>query len=135
MGTVPKVPKKCFTDLKLFRIVDEGREHDDAEHQEEDEEGQLLRGGLERVNEDLETRWVASELEQPQDPDDGEELEDVWLVYVVGDAVLQEDVRVEAQGGDEVYHVHRWLDELDQVGTNLGTEGARSVILAMPMLK
>ena len=62
---------------------------------------------------------MAGEFEEPQNADDGEELQDIGLVYAVCHTTLQQDVGVEAEGGHEVNHVHRRLDELHQVWTDL----------------
>ena len=59
---------------------------------------------------------MACQLEQPQDPDDGEELEDVGVLDV-GHVLLQKEVGVEADGGDVVNHVHRRLQKVTLVGT------------------
>ena len=59
---------------------------------------------------------MAGELEEPEDPDDREELEDVCIFYV-GHMLLEEEVGVEADGGDVVDHVHRGLQEVTFVGT------------------
>ena len=50
-----------------------GKDHH-AQDEKEDEEGELLAGGLEGVDEDLEPGGVSGELEETEDPDDGEEL-------------------------------------------------------------
>ena len=42
--------------LRALGVVDEGGEDDDAEHEEEDEQTQLVRARLERLYEDLEYR-------------------------------------------------------------------------------
>ena len=59
---------------------------------------------------------MACQLEQPEDPDDGEELEDVGVLDV-GDVLLEEEVGVEADGGDVVDHIHRRLQKVALVGT------------------
>ena len=69
--------------LEPFAVVDEAGEDDDAQHQEEDEQSQLLGRGFERVDEDLETGRVSRQFEQPQDADDGEELQNVGVTHVV----------------------------------------------------
>lgn len=62
---------------------------------------------------------MAGQFEQPQNADDGKKLEDVGLIYAVCHAALQQDVGVETQSRHEVNHVHRRLDELHQVWTDL----------------
>ena len=59
---------------------------------------------------------MTCQLEQPEDPDDGEELEDVGILDM-GDVLLEEEVGVEADGGDVVNHVHRRLQKVALVGT------------------
>ena len=59
---------------------------------------------------------MACQLEQPEDPDDGEELEDVGVLDV-GDVLLEEEVGVEADGGDVVDHIHRRLEKVALIGT------------------
>lgn len=63
--------------LDALGVVDKRGEDDDAEHQEEDEENELLGGSAECVDEDLEAGGMLRQLEQPHDADDGEELQDV----------------------------------------------------------
>ncbi len=70
--------------LNPFGVIDEAGEDDDAEHQEEDEQHQLFGRGAERLEQDLQSGRVAGQLEQPQDPDDGEELQDVRVLQVGG---------------------------------------------------
>ena len=65
---------------------------------------------------------MAGELEQPEDPDDREELEDVGVLDV-RHVLLEEEVGVEADGGDIVNHVHRGLEEITFVGA--GNESER----------
>jgi len=77
--------------LDTFRIEDERGEDNDTEDEEEDKEGQLVSGRLEGVDEDLEPRRVSGEFEQPHDADDAEELEDVVLLFEMG----EQDVEVE----------------------------------------
>ena len=107
-------------------IINKGGKDDDAEDEEEDEEHQLLGGRPERLQQDLQPRRVACQLEQPEDPDDGEELEDVGVLDV-GHVLLEEEVRVEADGGDVVNHVHRRLQKVALVGTR--DEPAKKSIL------
>ena len=59
---------------------------------------------------------MAGELEQPEDPDDREELEDVGVLDV-RDMLLEEEVGVEADGGHVVDHVHRGLQKVTLVRT------------------
>ena len=103
-------------DLNPFRIINKRGKDDDAKDQEEDEEHQLLGGRPERLQQDLQPGWVTCQLEQPEDPDDGEELEDVGVLDM-GDVLLEEEVGVEADGGDVVNHVHRRLQKVALVGT------------------
>ena len=48
---------------------------------------------------------MSRQFEEPQDADDGEELEDV-RVLDVGDILLEEEVRVETDCGDVINHIH-----------------------------
>ena len=107
---------KHIANLYPLGVIHEAGEYDDAEDKEEDKEHQLLGGRPERLQQDLQPGRVARQLEQPEDPDDGEELEDV-SVLDVGDVLLQEEVGVEADGGDVVNHVHRRLQKVTLVGT------------------
>ena len=59
---------------------------------------------------------MAGELEQPEDPDDREELEDVGVLDV-RHVLLEEEVGVEADGGHVVDHVHRGLQKVTLVRT------------------
>jgi len=59
------------------------------------------------MDEDLETRRVASQLEQPHDADDAEELENVVVLLKLG----EQEVEVERQGRDQVDDVDRCCDE------------------------
>ena len=87
--------------MKPLSIIDEAGEDDHAENEEEDEQGELLRTRLERVDEDLQAGRVTGQLEQPQDPNYGEEFQNVGILDVF-EVVLQHHVGVKAQGGDEV---------------------------------
>ena len=87
--------------MKPLSIVDKAGKDDHAEDKEEDEEGELLRARLERVDQDLQARRVTGQLEKPQDPNYGEELQDVGVLDVF-EVILQQHVAVKAQGGDEV---------------------------------
>lgn len=101
--------------LKSFAVVDETGEDDDAQDEEEDEQRQLLGRRPERLDEDLESGRVASQLEQSHDADDGEELEDVGVLQVRGE-LLQRQVDEEGEGGDVVDDVDRGADEEELVG-------------------
>ena len=96
----------CVLSLYLYplRIVDEAGEDHDAEDEEEDQQHQLLGGGSERLQEDLEPAGVTGEFEQPEDPDDAEELEDI-RVLDVGDEVVEDEVGVKADGGHKVNNI------------------------------
>ena len=96
--------------MKPLSIIDEAGEDDHAENEEEDEQGELLRTRLERVDEDLQAGRVAGQLEQPQDPNYGEEFQNVGILDVF-EVVLQQHVAVKAQGGDEVDPVQGRLNE------------------------
>ena len=106
-----------------FCVVNKRGKDDDAEDEEEDEKHQLLGGRPERLQQDLQPGRVARQLEQPEDPDDGEELEDV-SVLDVGDVLLEEEVRVEADGGDVVNHIHRRLEKVTLVGARYEPENS-----------
>ena len=58
---------------------------------------------------------MAGELEQPEDPDDAEELENV-RVLDVGDEMLEDEVRVETDGGHKVYDIHRGIEKITSIG-------------------
>ena len=104
--------------VEPFGIVDEAGKDDHAKDEEEDEEGKLLGAGLEGVDEDLEAGRVAGQLEQPEDADDGEELQYVRVLNV-GKVVLEQHVAVEAQSRHKVDPVERGLEEdLDGGGDN-----------------
>ena len=96
--------------LGTLRVVDEACEYHDAKDEEEDQQRELLGGGAERLDEDLEAGRVTGELEQSHDTYDAQELEDVGVLQVGGET-LQRQVQVEAQRGDHVDQVHRTLDE------------------------
>ena len=102
--------------MNPLRIINKRGKDDDAEDEEEHEEHQLLGGRPECLQQDLQPGRVACQLEQPEDPDDGEELEDVGVLDV-GDVLLEEEVGVEADGGDVVNHIHRGLEKVALVGT------------------
>ena len=120
----------CVLSLYLYplRIVDEAGEDHDAEDEEEDQQHQLLGGGSERLQEDLEPAGVTGEFEQPEDPDDAEELEHV-RVLDVGDEVLEDEVGVEADGGHEVNDVDGGLEEITFVWTTEKPEDSERCVL------
>ena len=91
-------------------VVHEAGEDDHAEDEEEDEQRELLGARLESVDQDLEARRVTGELEEPQDADDGEELQDVGVVHI-GKEVLQQHVRIETERGYKVDPVEERLQE------------------------
>ena len=96
--------------MQSLCIVDQACEDDHAQHEEEDQEGELLRARLERVDQDLQARRVPGQLEQPKNPDYREELQNVGILDVF-EVVLQQHVAVKAQGGDKVDPVQGRLDE------------------------
>ena len=96
--------------VEALSIVDEACKDDHPKHEEEDEEGELLRTRLECVDEDLQAGRVTGQLEQPQDPNNGEEFQNVCILDVF-EVILQQHVAVKAQGGDEVNPVQGRLDE------------------------
>jgi hypothetical protein len=64
---------------------------------------------------------MTSELEQAEDPNDAEELEDVSILEM-GDMLLEEEVGVEADGGNIVNHINRGLEEITFVGAGNESE-------------
>ena len=96
--------------VEALSIVDEACKDDHAKDEEEDKEGELLRTSLECVDEDLQAGRVTGQLEQPQDPNNGEEFQNVCILDVF-EVILQQHVAVKAQGGDEVNPVEGRLDE------------------------
>ena len=96
--------------MQSLCIVDQACEDDHAQHEEEHQEGELLRARLERVDQDLQARRVPGQLEQPKNPDYREELQNVGVLDVF-EVVLQQHVAVKAQGGDKVDPVQGRLDE------------------------
>ena len=96
--------------MKSLGIVDQAGKDDHAQDKEEDKQGELLGARLECVDQDLQARRVASQLEKPQDPDYGEELQNVGI-FDVFEVILQQHVAVKAQGGNKVDPVQRRLDE------------------------
>lgn len=111
-----KLPiKKMITyPLHLLGVVHQAGEDDDAEDEEEHQQSQLLGRRLERVDQDLQTGRVPRELEEPQYPDDAEEVQQLGLFLE-----YQDHVDVEAERGREVYDVHRGSEELDYVRGHL----------------
>ena len=93
--------------LYSLSVVDQRSENDNTQDQEEDEEHELLGGGSKGLNEDLESRGVSGQFEQPEDADDREELEDVCVLQMGGHS-LKDQIDVEAQRG----HV---IDDVDTV--------------------
>ena len=108
----------CVLSLYLYplRIVDEAGKDHDAEDEEEDQQHQLLGGGSESLQEDLEPAGVTGQFEQPEDPDDAEELEHV-RVLDVGHEMLEDEVGVEADGGHKVNNIDGGLEEITFVWT------------------
>lgn len=66
------------------------------------------------MDEDLQAGRVPGQLEQPQDPDDAEEVQQLRLLLED-----QDHVDVEAQRGREVYDVDRGPQELYYAGGDL----------------
>ena len=97
----PAVRETARPHLNPLGVVDERGEDDDAENEEENEEHQLLGRGPEGLDQDLESGRVSGQLEEPQDSDDGEELEHVGVLQV-GGQLLEHQVDVEAERGDVV---------------------------------
>ncbi len=91
--------------LDSLRVVDEWGEDDDSKHKEEDEQHELFSWSPERLDENFKPRGVSGQLEQPQDPDDGKELEDIGLLELRGH-LLKHQVDVEAHRGYVVDDVH-----------------------------
>ena len=143
--------------LDAFSVVDERGGDDDADDEKEDEQHQLVSTGLERVDdqthrhtdrhtdrqterhtegdghervdEDLESRRMTRELEQPHDADDAKELENVVVLLRLGLVVLllyvvvllyevEQEVEVEAERGDKVDDIDRCQDERALVRTH-----------------
>jgi len=100
--------------LDPLGVVDERGEDDDSDDEEEDQQHELVRRRLERMDEDLESRRVAGQLEQAHDADDAEELENVVLLLEIG----EQEVEVERDGRDEVDDVDRCPDEAELARTN-----------------
>ena len=90
--------------MKLLSIIDQAGEDEHAKDEEEHEQHQLLGGGSEGLQEDLEPAGVSGQLEESQDPDDAEELEDI-RVLDVGDEVVEDEVGVKADGGHKVNNI------------------------------
>ncbi len=89
----------CY--LYSLCVIDQRGKDDDTKDQEEDEQHELFGGGPERLDENLEARRVTGQLEQPEDTDDGEELEDVGVLQMRGH-LLEDEVDVEAHRGHVV---------------------------------
>ena len=96
--------------MKPLSIVDQAGKDDHAEDEEEDKQGQLLRTRLKCVDQDLQAGRVTGQLEQPEDPNYGEEFQNVSILDVF-EVILQQHVAVKAQGGDEVNPVQGRLYE------------------------
>ena len=67
--------------LDALGVVYQGCEDDDAKDEEEDEEAEFMCGCFERVDEDLEPRRVAGQLEEAHDTNDGKELEYIIFLF------------------------------------------------------
>jgi hypothetical protein len=74
------------------------------------------------VDQNLQAGRVARQLEQPQDPDDADEVHQLGLR-------LEEEVNVdvEAESGCEVYYVDGRLDEFDHVRSHLNRQNTTTV--------
>ena len=83
-------------------VEDERREDDDAKDEEEHEKTELMSARFERVDEDLEPRRVARQLEQSHDADDAKKLE--YLVLLPHPRHYEVDI--ERQGRHDVDDVH-----------------------------
>ena len=75
--------------LDAFGVVDKRRENNDTENKEENEKRELVSAGFERVDENLESGRVSRQLKQSHDADNAEELEDVMVLFHVGQHVVQ----------------------------------------------
>ena len=71
---------------------------------------------------------MAGELEQPEDPDDREELEDVGVLDV-RHVLLEEEVGVEADGGHEVNDVDGGLEKITFVWTTEKSKLSKRCVL------
>ena len=101
------------TYLYSLGVVNQWSENDNAQDQEEDEEHELLGGCSKGLNEDLESRGVSGQFEQPKDADDGEELKDVCVLQMGGHS-LKDQIDVEAQRGyviDDVDTVTKYIHD------------------------
>ena len=65
---------------------------------------------------------MTGELEEPEYPDDAEELEDISILDM-GDMLLEEEVGVETDGGNIVNNIHGGFEEIAFVGA--GNESER----------
>lgn len=101
--------------LDALRVVHQAGEYDDAQHQEEHEQRQLLGRCPKRLHEDFQPGRVSRQLEQPHYPDNREKFEYVSVLQVRC-KLLQDQVDVEAERGDVVDDVDGRLDELAFVG-------------------
>lgn len=113
--------------LQPLGVVDETGEEHDAEHEEEDEQEQLLGTRSESVYQYLQSSRVACQLEQTENADDGEKVEDVCIGQLSGSGqTLQNQVGIEGERGDRVDHVDgvtrkvelRWRYLRGNEGTN-----------------
>ena len=111
-----------WVDLDSLSIIDKAGKDDNTEDQEEYEEHQLLGRGTKCLKEDLQTRGMTGELEEPEYPDDAEELEDISILDM-GDMLLEEEVGVETDGGNIVNNIHGGFEEIAFVGA--GNESER----------
>ena len=100
--------------LDPLGVVDEGGEDDDAENKEENKEHELLGRGTKGLEEDLEAGGVSSELEEPEDPDDREELKNVGILEVRGE-VGEQEVDVEAHRSHTVDDVDRTTHKIEDI--------------------
>ena len=100
--------------LDPLGIVDQRGEDDNPEDEEEDKQHELLSGGAEGLQENLEAGGVTCEFEQPEDPDDREELQHIGVLEVGGE-VGEEQIDVETHGGNKVDDVHRAADKFEQI--------------------
>ena len=100
--------------LDPLGVVDEGGEDDDAENEKENKEHELLGRGTKGLKEDLEAGGVSSELKEPEDPDDGEELKNVGILEVRGE-VGEEEVDVEAHRSHTVDNVDGTTDKIEDI--------------------
>ena len=100
--------------LDPLSVVDQGGKDDDAKNKEENKEHELLGRGTKGLEEDLEAGGVSGELEEPENPDDGEEFKNVGILEVRGE-VGEEQVDVEAHRGHTVDDVDRTADKIEDI--------------------